>query len=656
MEKGQKKLSVDELKKLATEMRAYTLVALYASGSGHPGGSLSAMDIFATLYFNVMKHDPKKPDWDDRDRLILSAGHKAPALYASLAFSGYVKKEDFLKLRKLESGFEGHPNRFGVKGIEISSGSLGQGLSVAIGDAIRAKLDKKDYAVFCLMGDGEQDEGQIWEAAMEAAHFKLDNLIGIVDRNRLQIDGFTKDVMEIASLKDKYLSFGWRAIEIDGHDINKILDAIKEAKKTKGRPTVIIANTIKGKGVSFMENQAGWHGKAPDFEQTKKALNELGFDWDIENMIDVAHKYQEEINKKLAKSLPKFKKDYWWNSQDIMKSEMKATREGFGDFLEKNKDDSRIVCISADLTESVRMNKFCDSPECKKRFFNMGIAEASATNVAAGLAKEGKIAIFSTFGVFASGRNLDQLRTTVCYNNFNVKIAASHSGITVGQDGATHQSLEEFFQMCGLPNMHVVSGSDAKETTRLTEHCSFKVKGPCYIRFGREKTAVVTDDKTPLKLGTANVIRFRQEKENFIDAFDTELGSDYKNEKEDITIIATGIEVAEAMRAAWILKKEFDIETRVINLHTLKPLDKKSIIAAAEDTGRVLTVEEHQKGGLGNLVSAAILGNVKKAIVFDMIGVDDKFGESGSGWELMKYFGLTAEFIAKKAKEMVGKG
>ncbi|VVC00429.1 1-deoxy-D-xylulose-5-phosphate synthase [uncultured archaeon] len=354
--------------------------------------------------------------------------------------------------------------------------------------------------------------------------------------------------------------------------------------------------------------------------------------------------------------MPKFSRDYWWDSGNSMKVKMEPTRFGFGACLEKKGDDPRLCCLGADISASIRMSAFYEkNPERKNRWFSVGIAEQSGTCVAAGLAKEGKIAVFGTYGVFAAGRALDQLRTTVCYNNYNVKIAGAHGGISVGADGATHQALEEFFLMCSLPNMHVVAGADSVETERLTEACLFDIEGPCYIRFAREATAIVTTRETPLVFGKANVIRFRKESENFIDAFETKISGEYKAEGEDIAIISNGPELAEAMRAAWILKEEFGIEARIINMHTMKPLDSEAIVKAAKECKAILTVEEHQVGGLGNLVAAEILkANLKKAVAFGMIGINDEFGLSGGPWELLKFFGLSAEHIAEKAKEMAG--
>jgi transketolase len=288
----------------------------------------------------------------------------------------------------------------------------------------------------------------------------------------------------------------------------------------------------------------------------------------------------------------------------------------------------------------------------------MGIAEQSGTCVAAGFAKEGKIPFFGTYGVFAAGRALDQVRTTVCYGNWNVKIVGAHGGVSVGPDGATHQALEEIFQMAGLPNMNLLVPCDSNETKKATHAMIGQINGPCYIRYAREATPIVTTEKTPYQIGNATVIRYRGEKPNFIDAFETVLASEAKDEGEDIALVACGPEVPEAMRAAWILKEEFGIRARVVNISTIKPLDRQAIASAAGQAGAVLTVEEHQKGGLGNLVAAAILEDEKlygKPVAFGMIGVNDEFGESGAPWELVKKFGLAAEHIAAKAKEIAGR-
>lgn len=268
-------MNIKELEEKALEVRRLIIKSLNAAGSGHPGGSLSAADIVTALYFEEMDIDPSDPKKPDRDIFILSKGHAGPAQYAALAVRGFFPPEDLMTLRKLGSDFQGHPNRDLVPGVEMSTGSLGQGFSVACGMAQAARLDGKKSRVYTVLGDGELQEGLVWEAAMSASHYKMDNLLAIVDHNGLQIDGRNDDVMRVTPIGDKFAAFGWNVIEIDGHDYEQILDAFAKARDCKGRPTVIVAETVKGKGVSFMEDQAGWHGKAPNDEETAIALEDL---------------------------------------------------------------------------------------------------------------------------------------------------------------------------------------------------------------------------------------------------------------------------------------------------------------------------------------------------------------------------------------------
>ncbi|NEZ46716.1 transketolase [Clostridium niameyense] len=268
--------NVVQLKEIAKQIRKDIVYMLTESGSGHPGGSLSAVEILTTLYFNEMNVDPKNPRDLGRDRFVLSKGHAAPVLYSALARRGFFSVDELKTLRKLGSMLQGHPNMNDVPGVDMSTGSLGQGISAAVGMALAGKLDKSNYRVYALLGDGELEEGQVWEAAMAAAHYKLDNLTAFVDYNGLQIDGPCTEVMSAVPIADKYLAFGWNVIEIDGHNFEEILEAIDKAKSVKEKPTMIICKTVKGKGVSFMENQVGWHGKAPSTEEFEKAVVEIG--------------------------------------------------------------------------------------------------------------------------------------------------------------------------------------------------------------------------------------------------------------------------------------------------------------------------------------------------------------------------------------------
>jgi len=657
-------MDVKQLEAAARYMRACGILAIHCAGSGHPGGTLSIMDVAAVLYLEVMKHDPKNPNWPQRDRCIWSAGHKAPALYVSLAAAGYCEMEDVITgLRKLGTPFQGHPHYWDVPGIEVSTGSLGQGFGFAVGQALDSRERNLGYTTYCILGDGEHDEGSIWEAVMAAGNFKLDNLVAIVDKNGLQIDGPTKEVMDVDPLDRKYEAFNWHVITIDGHDIGQILDALRQAKSNKGKPTCIIAKTVKGKGVSFMENVVGWHGKVTKGrEQLDQALAEIGAEDVTGEFVDRMLALSEEIAQRnevqTKESLPQFSRDFWWNSEQAMKVEMDPTRMGFGRALDEIGDDERLCTLHADISGSIRISDFeARHPERKSRVYSIGIAEQNMVSIACGLARNGRIPVAGTYGVFASGRCWDQLRTTACYSNLNIKMAGAHGGISVGPDGATHQGLEEISLMNILPNMHLAVPADSVETKKAAKTMILDIVGPCYIRFAREATPIVTTEDTPYKWGVANVIRYRGAKPNFIDAFETVLSSRYSSEKEQIAIIGCGPMVAEAMRAAYILKTDYGLETRIINMHTIKPLDRDVIKAAVEEIGVILTVEEHQRGGFGSIIAAAACTEkeLDTPLVMDMVGVEDRFGESAPPWQLMREFGLTGEHIGRRAVALLKK-
>ena len=413
------------------------------------------------------------------------------------------------------------------------------------------------------MGDGEQDEGSVWEAVMGAAHHRLDNLIAILDRNFLQIDGNTEEVMRLEPLADKYRAFGWNVLEIDGHDLSAILEAFQAAVDHVGSPTVILATTVKGQGVSYTANACGYHGVPPKDglcgpESLETAVCDLGVE-DVltperrARVLAAVARYQEAVDAYVEARLPRFAHDYWWNHGETMQVEMDATRNGYGRAL------------------------------------------------------------------------------------------------------ATHQALEEIALISILPHFTMVVPCDAIETEKATRAIA-EIRGPAVVRYAREATPVVTSPATPFVLGQANVTRLRRESESFLEAFDTVLASDYQNEHEDLAIIACGPMVPEAMRAAVILKHEYGLETRIVNVHTVKPLDAAALAAAGREIGVILTAEEHQVGGFGNRVAAALCeADLGRELRFRMIGVRDTFGETGQPWELIKLFGLSAEHLAHTAAEMLGK-
>ena len=558
---------MDKLKlmKTANEIRKSIVTAVHSAKAGHPGGSLSAADIFTYLYFEEMNIDPADPKKADRDRFVLSKGHTAPGLYSALAQRGYFPKEDLKTLRHTGSYLQGHPDMKHIPGVDMSSGSLGQGISAAVGMAIAAKLSGADYRVYTMLGDGEIQEGQVWEASMLAAHKKLDNLVVIVDNNNLQIDGAIDEVNSPYPIDKKFEAFNFHVINIDGNDFDQIDAAFKEARTVKGQPTAIIAKTLKGKGVSYMEGQAGWHGKAPN--DYGNALAQLGT------------------------------------------------------------EHEDVVVLDADLAAATKTGVFKKAhPE---RFIDCGIAESNMMGVAAGLAAAGKVPFASSFAMFAAGRAFEQVRNSIGYPHLNVKIGATHAGISVGEDGATHQCNEDIALMRTIPGMVVINPSDDVEA-QAAVRAAYEHEGPVYLRFGRLAVPVINDKPDyKFELGKGVVLR----------------------EGKDVTVIATGLPVNNCLEAAEKLAAD-GIDAKVINIHTIKPLDEELIVSAAKETGKVVTVEEHSViGGLGSAVCEVLSEKAPTRVL--KIGVNDTFGESGPAAELLKKYGLDTDSIYEKVKAFV---
>ena len=626
-------METTQLQRKANDLRIDIVQMIAEAGSGHPGGSLSCADIMCALYFGgAMRHDPANPDSADRDRFILAKGHAAPALYAALAHAGYFPREELMSLRKLGSRLQGHPDSSLLPGVEVSTGSLGQGLSIACGLAAGLKIDDDPHFVFALLGDGECQEGQVWEAAMFAAHNGLDNLIGIVDRNQLQIDGRTSEVCDPGDLAAKFRAFGWDATEVDGHDIQAVLSALETAKEEQnGQPHVIVAHTVKGKGVSFMEDEVGWHGVAPNAEQRDRALEDLGCPQEMrmaydESQLKAASDVQVTAEAATGEA-PKL-----LDPASAEAGQKKATRAAYGVTLAQLADEGMpIVAIDADLSGSTTTKKFgAARPEYAKRLFNAGIAEQNMIDVAAGLSLAGNVAFTGSFSVFGTGRAYDQIRNTVCYSNLNVKVAPSHAGISVGPDGGSHQMLEDISIMRSIPNMRVLVPADyaaAAAAIRLAA----TTPGPVYVRMGRAAVPCVYEEGAQLQIGGAYVLR----------------------EGDDVTIAACGVEVEQAMKAADLLAEQ-GISAEVIDAFSVKPLGTEVIAASVEKTGAIVTAEEHSTiGGLGSAVAEALAGCLPAPQEF--VGVPDCFGKSGAYEELSGYFGLNASAIVEAVKRVIAR-
>lgn len=653
-------MSEKTLIEIANDLRIDIVKMIGEAGSGHPGGSLSCADILTALYFGgVMEHDPAASDASSGDHFILAKGHAAPALYASLAHAGYFPREELMTLRKLGTRLQGHPDSNLVPGVEVSTGSLGQGLSIASGLAAGLRLNDNAHTVFTLLGDGECQEGQVWEAAMFAAHQGLDNLVAIVDRNGLQIDGRTCDVCDPGDLGAKFAAFGWDVTEVDGHDIEALVETLAAAKAARtGKPHVVVAATVKGKGVSFMEDQAGWHGKAPNAEQLAQALEELGYDPSAaagdapEISSEAATSEGAAVMSALSEPRSGEFADTARQSEERLASAeiggaspaaapmlqvdstapKKATRAAYGETLvELAEEGVPIVAVDADLSGSTTTLKFAKAnPENERRLFNCGIAEQNMVDVAAGLSLAGNIAFTASFAVFGTGRAYDQIRNTVCYSGLNVKIAPTHAGISVGADGGSHQMIEDISLMRGLPNMRVLVPADyasAKAAIRIAA----KTPGPVYVRMGRESVPCVYAEDADFELGRAYMLR----------------------EGADATIVACGLEVKEALEAADLLLQQ-GISVDVIDAFSIKPLDAQTIVASAQKTGAVVTAEEHSvNGGLGSAVAEVLAAELPTPMEF--VGVHDRFGKSGAYKELASYFGTDAASIVEAVKRVIGR-
>ena len=619
---------LNELRQRAREIRCDLVRMLAAAGSGHSGGSLSAVEIVTALYWHVLRIRPDEPAWPDRDRFVLSKGHAAPVLYAVLAERGFFPVAELQTLRKLGSRLQGHPDLRKVPGVEASTGSLGQGLSVGLGMALAGRLDRRSCRVYVLLGDGECEEGQVWEAAMAAAHYQAGNLTAIIDNNGLQIDGPVAEVLSPLPLPEKWRAFGWEVTEVDGHDPGALLQAFDWAAGVNGsKPKLIVAHTVKGKGISFMENQVDWHGKTPSPEQATCALKELGSDWQEPETLNVGRGRQE--NRPPACEQAGELSLCQDQSQEIniqQGREPIATRDAYGQTLVKlGGRIPNLVVLDADLSKSTKTGEFAKIyPD---RFFDMGIAEQNLMGTAAGLALAGKISCASTFAVFATGRAFDQIRNTITYPGLNVKIVATHAGITVGEDGASHQAIEDIALMRVLPGMTVIVPADATETRKAVE-AAVAMKGPVYIRLGRTAVPVLFGDEYRFQIGKAVVLK----------------------QGTGAVVFACGIMVSEALKAAEQLA-ERGVSVAVVDVHTIKPLDADLIVDLARRTGAVVTAEEHSiNGGLGSAV-AEVLGE-RCPVPMLRLGVRDRFGESGKPAELLEAFGLTASHIIRAVEQV----
>ena len=600
---------LSSLKNIATRFRIESIRATTAAGSGHPTTCMSAAELMAALFFADMRFDPKHPQHPLADRLIMSKGHAAPLLYAMWAEVGFIPRERLADLRLFSSNLEGHPTPR-LPFVDVATGSLGQGLAAGVGCALNARRINADYRTYVLLGDGETAEGSVWEAAASAHFFKLDSLCAILDINALGQSRATELAHDIETYRVRWSAFGWHTIAIDGHDLPQIVDAYTEARATKGRPTVILARTQKGKGVSFTEALPNWHGKALSKEQMEQAIEELNRQLVPDGANPQIPSPPTASPEPPAKPMgdPQFKL-----------GEQIATREAYGSALAKlGSVDPRIVALDGDVKNSTFSDKFeAAHPE---RFYQFFIAEQCMVGAAMGLAARGAIPFPSTFAAFLT-RAADFIRMAAI-SGVNIKLAGSHAGVSIGEDGPSQMALEDFAMMTAQPNFVALYPSDAVSTERLIAEAA-AIDGPVYIRTSRPKTPVIYDNSERFPIGGLKVVR--------------------KSDQDTATVIGAGVTLFEALKAHDELKSK-GIAIRVIDLYSVQPVDAASLIEAGTATGRLITVEDHYvAGGLGDAVARAV---APAGLTVTRLAVRE-IPRSGKPDELLDKFGISARHIVK---------
>jgi transketolase len=598
------------LKNIATRLRIESIRATSEAGSGHPSTCCSAADIIAALFFAEMRYDPKQPQHPGADRFVLSKGHAAPILYAAWAEAGYIRREELLTLREFTSDLEGHPTPR-LPFVDVATGSLGQGLGAGVGIALNARRVASDYRTYVMMGDGETAEGSVWEAAAMADHYRLESLCAIVDVNALGQSRATQFGHDMEAHRRRWAGFNWHAIVIDGHQIDEILGAFAEARRTKDQPTVILARTEKGKGVSFIEGKPNWHGKAlKKGDEMERAIRELESQLEPEpagSRIDIKPPAgRPPVEAAGGVPLPAYKM-----------GEAVATREAFGAALARlGAADTRVVALDADVKNSTFTDKF--EAEHPDRLYQAFIAEQAMLGAAMGLAARGAIPFPATFAAFLT-RGADFIRM-LAISRLNVKLVGSHSGVSIGEDGPSQMALEDLSMMAAQPDIAVLYPSDAVCADRLVVAAAHH-PGPVYIRTSRPKTPVIYDNAETFVIGGCKVVR--------------------QGRNDRATIVGAGVTLFEALKAYDELKKQ-GIEVRVIDLYSVQPIDTATLQTAGRETGLLVTVEDHYApGGIGDAVARAV---APAGVTVTSLAVRE-IPRSGKPDELLDKYGISAQHI-----------
>lgn len=609
---------MENLKALAKLIRYYILISSSEAGSGHPTSSLSAVDLMTVLFFNkFFRFDLKDPLNPNNDRLIFSKGHASPLFYALYTAAGTLSEKALLNYRKFGSPLEGHPT-LAFPYTEAATGSLGQGLSIGLGMAINAKyLDKLPTKTFVLLGDSEITEGSVWEAIQIAAYYKLDNLVGILDVNRLGQRGQTMYGHDVTSYEKRISAFGWQTISIDGHSFEQIIEAFKKARTVKNTPVMIIAKTIKGKGVSFLEDKNNWHGKVLKKEELEKALKELG-------PVDKKIRGKLVLPKNL-KILSRAQSRDQNLKLDYKSGEMVATRKAYGNAIVRIYPKfPNLVVLDAEVSNSTFAEIFKE--KYPDKFFEMFIAEQNMVGAAVGLSRRGKIPFVSTFAAFFS-RAFDQIRMSR-YSDANIKFVGSHAGVSIGEDGASQMGLEDIAMFRTLLGSVVLYPSDAISTERLAEEAAGH-DGIVYIRTTRKETPILYTNNEKFKIGGSKVLK--------------------TSNQDQVTVIGAGVTLYEALAAYEVLRKD-NIFIRVIDLYSIKPLDMNTLIKASKETEAIITVEDHfEAGGIGEAVLSAL--SDQKIKVYSL--AVRKIPKSGKPQELLEYEDISSKAIIRKVREII---
>lgn len=607
------------LQEISKTIRHHILTMTTAAGSGHPTSSLSATDLMTGLMFGgFFRFDIKNPAHPNNDRLIFSKGHASPLFYALWCVAGGFPKKELATLRQFGSRLEGHPTlKFPFT--EAATGSLGQGLSIGVGMALNAKyLDKLPYKTYVLLGDSEMAEGSNWEAMMSAAHYKLNNLVAIIDVNRLGQRGETMFGTDVNNYKKKAESFGWKAVVINGHNFSQIKNAFSQAQKSK-QPFMIVAKTIKGKGISFLENKEGWHGKALSTGELQEALRNLK---NVDETIIVKLKKPTNKKPKQNSSQPLVEID-----TDTDYSKKMATREAYGHVLvEMFPHFPNMVVLDAEVSNSSFAATF--KKKYPKNFFEMFIAEQNMIGVALGLSRRGKIPFVSTFAAFFT-RAADQIRMSR-HSGANIKFVGSHCGVSIGEDGGSQMGLEDIGLFRAIPDSVVLYPADHVSEEKLSI-CAAKHHGIVYVRTTRGAVEPIYKPNEIFKIGGSHTLE--------------------STWRDQITIIAAGVTLVEALKAHKELATQ-GIRARVIDLYSIKPLDLTTLKKAASQTKAIIVVEDHYpEGGIGEAVAAALANEGFKTPVISLAVT--KLPMSGKPDELLAYEAINATAIAQTVKNCI---